>query len=101
MWLVFAIVLYSAHCFSISADLTEAGASITPDILAKITNICDIAYSFYRTDLAANAKYISDALPLQGLGRNWDVIIAPNNTYLPGYKGHSTNETWWVYLNAS
>ena len=74
--LIFAIILVSVSSFTIAQNLKDAGSSVTPDMLAKIKDTCDIAYSFFRTDKLANAKYISDGLKTQGLPPNWDVIIS-------------------------
>lgn len=57
----------------------------------KIKDTCDIAYSFFRGDLLANAKYISDGLKVQGLPPNWDVIISSAGSDIPGFSIHSTN----------
>lgn len=67
-------------------------------MLAKVKDICDIAYSFYGDDMVNNSKYISQALFIQGLGKNWDVMIGIPSSNSPGYSGHSNNEAEWISL---
>jgi hypothetical protein len=88
--LIAAIILGSVTSFTIAENLRDAGTGITSDTLAKIKDTCDIAYSFFRTDKLANAKYISDGLKTQGLPPNWDVIITQVYNDLPGFSNHST-----------
>ncbi len=66
-FLICALILYSTHCFSVSRNLKETGASITPEMLTQIKDTCSIAYAFFNDDLWSNAKYISSALRIQGL----------------------------------
>jgi hypothetical protein len=66
-------------------------------MLGQIKDICDTAYAFYGGDLVNNSKYISQALSIQGLQNNWDVIMTTLYD-TPGFSGHSVDESWWVSL---